>query len=162
MNISIIASIGKQNELGINNTLLWHLPDDLKNFKKTTTGHTIVMGEKTFASIGRPLPNRRNIIITREKDFRSNGVEIAHSLEKVLNMTKNDDEVFIIGGGQIYSLFFPMANKLYLTEVNANLKADTFFPKFDKKDWKLISSVFHSKDNEHQYEFFLNIYEKEI
>jgi dihydrofolate reductase len=161
MNISIVASIGKNNELGINNKLLWHLSDDLKNFKEITTGHTIVMGEKTYESIGKPLPNRRNIIITRIKDYEKAGCEVAHSPEDVLKLTENDNEIFIIGGGQIYKLFLPIANKLYLTEVDTSLEADTFFPKFNQDDWNLVSSTHHPKDERNEYSFSFNVYEKD-
>jgi dihydrofolate reductase len=158
--ISIIASIGKNNELGNNNKLLWHLPDDLKNFKETTSGHTIVMGKKTFESIGKPLPNRKNIILTRDKNYKVDGCTVAHSIDEILDLTKNDKEIFIIGGGEIYKLFLPIADKLYLTEVDTTLEADTFFPKFDKGNWKLLNSLPHGKDEKHNYSFKMCIYEK--
>jgi dihydrofolate reductase len=160
MKISIIASIGKNNELGIDGNLLWHLSDDLKNFKKVTTDHTIVMGKKTFESIGRPLPNRNNIILTRDTNYKIDGCVVAHSMDDVLNLIKSEKETFIIGGGEIYKLFFPIAEKLYLTEVDASLKADTFFPEFNKNDWKLESSFFHPKDEKHDYSFSINVYDK--
>jgi dihydrofolate reductase len=160
MNISIIASIGKDNELGLHNKLLWHLPDDLKSFKEVTTGHTIVMGKKTFESIGRPLPNRKNIVLTRDQNYEAEGCIIAHSPEEILKFVNNDDEIFIIGGGEIYKIFLPLANKLYLTEVDASLPADTYFPKFSKVDWKLVSSDKHGIDEKHAFPFSINIYEK--
>jgi dihydrofolate reductase len=160
MKISLIASIGKNSELGFHNQLLWHLPDDLKNFKKITSGHTIVMGKKTFESIGKPLPDRKNIILTRDTNYEADGCVIAHSPEEILKFVNNYDEIFIIGGGEIYKIFLPLANKLYLTEVDATPPADTFFPKFDKRDWKLVRSVLHPKDEKHLYSFSFNIYEK--
>lgn len=158
--ISIIASIGKNKELGFRNQLLWHLPDDLKNFKEITSGHAIVMGKKTFESIGKPLPNRKNIILTRDKNSKADGCIIAHSVNDVLDLIKDEDETFVIGGGEIYKLFLPLADKLYLTEVETSLKADTFFPEFDKTGWILKSSIKHSKDEKNQYSFAFNVYDK--
>jgi dihydrofolate reductase len=160
MKISLIASIGKNGELGFKNQLLWHLPDDLKNFKRVTSNHTVVMGQKTFESIGRPLPNRKNVILTRNKDYKIDGCTVIHSADDVIKLAKKEKETFIIGGGKIYKLFFPKAERLYLTEVNASLKADTFFPKFNKNDWILKSSLPHPKDSNHKYSFSLNLYEK--
>ena len=160
MKISLIASIGKGGELGIKNQLLWRLPDDLKNFKKVTTGHTIVMGKKTYESIGKPLPDRKNIILTRDLNYEAEGCIVAHSPEEILKFVNSEDEVFIIGGGEIYKLFLPLANKLYLTEVNAELPADTYFPKFDKSSWKLMNSTKHRVDEKHKFSFSINIYEK--
>lgn len=127
--ISIIAAIGKNNAIGRKNQLLWHLSEDLKHFKAITTGHTIVMGDRTFDSIGRPLPNRRNIVVTRNKDFKAEGCEISYSLEEVLDWAKKvPEEVFIIGGGQVYAQALPHADKLYLTLVEDSPEdADTFF-----------------------------------
>ena len=160
MKISLIASIGKNNELGFKNQLIWHLPDDLKNFKKITSGHTIVMGKKTYESIGKPLPNRNNIILARDYDYKADGCVVAHSIEEVLDLIKNEDETFIIGGGEIYKLFLPLANKLYLTQVNASLEADTYFPKFNLKEWKRTSCIEHGIDERHCYSFIINTYEK--
>lgn len=127
--ISIIVAIGKNNALGRKNQLLWHLSEDLKHFKAITTGHTIVMGDRTFDSIGRPLPNRRNIVVTRNKDFKAEGCEISYSLEEVLDWAKKvPEEVFIIGGGQVYAQALPHTDKLYLTLVEDSPEdADTFF-----------------------------------
>ena len=131
--ISIIAAIGKNNELGKNNKLLWSLPADMAHFKKLTTGHTIIMGQKTFESIGKPLPNRKNIVLSLDKNSKPNGVEITNSIEKAIKMSRTaldtkNKEVFVIGGGQIYKLFMNIANKLYITHINASFPdADTFF-----------------------------------
>lgn len=160
MNISIIASVGKNNELGSDGNLLWHLPDDLKNFKNVTSGHTIVMGKKTYESIGRPLPDRKNIILTRDVDYEADGCIVAHSPEEILKFVNDEDEIFIIGGGEIYKLFLPLANRLYLTEVDGEKEADTYFPSFNKNDWRLINSVRHDIDEKHDYSFNINTYEK--
>ncbi len=131
--ISIICAIGKNNEIGFQNKLLWDIPDDMKHFKDITMGHTVVMGQKTFKSIGKPLPNRHNIIVTLDKNFKANGCEIKYSLEDVLKEGKNkSEEVFIIGGGQIYKQSIPYADKLYLTLVDDSPEADTFFPNYSE------------------------------
>ncbi|PLX21307.1 diacylglycerol kinase [Candidatus Parcubacteria bacterium] len=132
--ISIIVAIGKNNAIGLDNQLLWHIPEDLKHFKKITTGNIIVMGRKTYESIGRALPSRTNIIITRDTKFQAEGCIIKHSLEEVFREAKSysDKEVFIIGGGEIYKQALPHADKLYLTIVDDEPKADTFFPEYSE------------------------------
>ena len=129
MKISMIAAIGKNNELGKGNTLLWDMPADMKHFRETTAGKTVIMGQKTFESIGRPLPKRRNIVLTRDKNLKIDGVEIAHSFEEAFDVSKNDGEVFIIGGAEIYRQGMAFADKLYITHIDASYKdADAFFP----------------------------------
>lgn len=155
--ISLIAAIGKNNELGKDNQLLWHLPDDLKRFKELTTGHTIVMGRKTFESIGKPLPNRRNIVITRDTSYKKEGVEVIHSLEEVENLP---EEIFIIGGGEIYAQALPFADRLYLTQVDTTLDADTFFPPFEKSEWNETERIHHKKDEKHAHSFDFILYTK--
>ena len=132
--ISIIVAIGKNRAIGRNNQLLWNIKEDMDHFKKITTGHTVVMGEKTFLSIGRFLPNRKNIVVTKDKNFKAEGIEINHSLENLLGeYKKSDEEIFVIGGGQIYALSLPYADKLYLTVVDdAPEDADTFFPYYSE------------------------------
>jgi len=158
--ISLIAAIGKNNELGKKNKLLWDLPADMKHFRDTTKGCTVIMGQKTFESIGNPLPNRRNIVLTQDDSFQPQGVEIAHSLDelfKLLEKTSDKDkEIFIIGGGQIYKLFIEKADKLYITHVNAEFPdADTFFPEIDKNKWQKMKSEVLNKDvlNKYNLEF---------
>ncbi len=133
-NLNLIAAIGKNNELGINNTLIWHLPSDLKYFKKITSGKTIIMGRKCFESLPGLLPNRKHIILTNNRDYKADGALIYHSIDEVLDYIKNTkEECFIIGGALIYELFLPYCKKLYLTEINAESKADVYFPNFDKE-----------------------------
>lgn len=129
MTISIIAAIGPKRELGKNNRLLWHIPEDLKRFKKITNGHTVIMGRKTFESIGKPLPNRTNIIVTRDGNFTAANYLVTHSLNEAIEMAKKhgETEAFIIGGGQIYEQAIGIADKLYLTIVKGDFTADTFF-----------------------------------
>lgn len=155
--ISLIVAIGKNNELGKENKLLWSLPADMKHFKETTSGHTVIMGRKTFESIGKALPNRKNIVITRDTNFQSEGIEIAHSLEEALELFKNtDEEVFVIGGGEIYKQAIEKADKLYITHVEAEDKdADSFFPIIDKEIWQETKREDFKKDdkNPHDYSF---------
>lgn len=137
--ISLIAALALGNRaIGKANRLIFHIPEDLKRFKKITSGHVVIMGRKTFESIGRPLPNRTNIVITRDEDYFAEGVTLVHSLEEAVRLAQGDDEVFIIGGGQIYQEAIGMADKLYLTIVEGNPNADTFFP--DYSEFKKVVS----------------------
>lgn len=131
----MIAAVGKNRELGKNNDLIWHFKEDMKFFRETTTGNTVVMGRKTFESLPHALPNRRNVVITSNKDYAADGAEVAGSVSEALELIKNDN-VFIIGGGRIYSEFLKYADKLYLTEIDAECEdSDTFFPEFNKDDY---------------------------
>ena len=137
MNISMIAAVGKNGELGKNNALLWRLEGDLPFFKRVTMGKTVIMGRKTYESMGRALPGRRNIVITRDKSVSAPDTETAPSPEAALKKCGVGEEVFIIGGGQIYALFLPLADRLYLTEAEAgDESADTYFPSFDPGEWE--------------------------
>jgi dihydrofolate reductase len=151
--ITIIAAAGSNNELGKDNDLVWHLPKDFKRFKKLTTGHHIIMGRKTFQSFPKPLPNRVHIVITRNTDYHPEGAIIVHSMTEALELAKNDPQIFIIGGGEIYKLGMKIADKIELTRVNSSFEADTFFPEIPSDDWKLISEEFHLKDEKHKFDF---------
>ena len=155
MIISIIAAVSDNNVIGKNNKLPWHLPEDLKRFKEVTSGHTVIMGRKTYESIGRPLPNRVNIVITRNKDFKPKGVKVVHSIEEALSLASEagETETFIIGGAEIYKQALPLANKIYLTRINKNYKGDAYFPELGK-EWKETECV-----KKEGYEFCT--YEKE-
>jgi dihydrofolate reductase len=135
--ISLIAAIGKNRELGLNNKLLWHLPEDFKIFKKETMGHTLLMGRKTFESIGKPLPGRTTIVLTRDRAFSHQGVSVAHSPEEALSLVKQDEELFVCGGAEIYKLFLSRADRLYLSYVDFSGEADAFFPEFEKSQWRV-------------------------
>lgn len=153
--------MGEKNEIGADNQLLWHLPKDLKHFKDLTSGHPIIMGRKTYESIGKALPNRTNIVISRKKNWFEEGILIVGSIKEAVKFAKKIDEnVFIIGGGNIYEQTMEIADKLEVTLVKAELKADTFFPKIDPKIWKLTEEVFHEKDDKNQYDFSFQTYEK--
>lgn len=155
MILSIIVAIGKNNEIGGGNDLLWHLPADLKHFKEITTGHSIIMGRKTFESLPKgPLPNRRNIVISRNPDLKIEGAEVYSSLDHALLKVMDEEEVFIIGGAQIYRHAFPDADKLYLTEVYAEFpQADVFFPTIDYSQWQEISRDTFPVDEKNTYAY---------
>lgn len=132
MNISLILSVGRNNEIGRGNDLIWHFHADMKFFRETTTGNTVIMGRKTFESLPKVLPNRKNIVISTDKDLKIEGALVVHSVEEALEAAK-DDNIFVIGGGKIYAEFLPLADKIYLTEIDDQCTdADTFFPAFDK------------------------------
>lgn len=151
--ITLIAAAAENNALGKDNDLLWHLPDDFKRFKRLTSNHHIIMGRKTFETFPQPLPNREHIVITRQPNYAPNGCKVVHHIEDALQLAKDDDEIFIIGGGEIYVLGLPFANKIELTRIHANFEADTFFPKIDAEKWKLVNEIFHSKDEKHAVNF---------
>jgi dihydrofolate reductase len=154
MIISIIAAMSENHVIGRSGDLPWHLPDDFARFKKITTGHPIIMGRKTFASIGaRPLPHRLNIIVTRNSDYHCAGVAVATSLDAALALARNDsdEEVFICGGEQIYRLTIPMADRLYLTVVHTEIEGDTHFPPIEGDQWLLVNQQHHEADARHVY-----------
>lgn len=153
--ISIIVACSENNVIGKDNGLIWRLSNDLKRFKALTTGHAIVMGRKTFESIGRPLPNRRNIILSKNLGAMD-GCEIMRSTDEVLELAKStDEELFIIGGGQVYEQFLPFADKLYLTLVHTEAEGDTFFPDLNRDEWTEVARESFKADekNEFDYEF---------
>ena len=146
-NITIIAAIGENNELGLDNKLIWNIKEDLKRFKKLTTGHSIIMGRKTFESISKALPGRLNIVLTKNKNFKFKNVSIASNIHEAIELTKDDEQPFIIGGSEIYSLFINMAQTIELTRVHNNFKADTFFPDINFGKWNKIYEEKFNLDN---------------
>lgn len=150
--VSLIVATDKQGGIGKDNALLWHLPNDLKRFKSITSGHPIIMGRKTYDSIGRPLPNRLNIIITQNKDLNIEGCVIVHSLKDAIIAAEGKD-VYIIGGGSIYEQAMEIADMIYLTLVDVTLEADTHFPKIEDDKWQIVHSESHSKDEKHNYDY---------
>ncbi len=152
--ISMIAAIGKDLELGYKNQLLCHLPKDLKHFKETTSGHTVIMGRKTWESLPKkPLPNRRNIVMTNSSQNIA-GAEVAHSLAEVVEMTKDENEVFVMGGASVYELFMPYCDKLYLTKIVSNFEADVFFPEIDMEKWMISEIEFIPKDEKNEFDLY--------
>jgi dihydrofolate reductase len=156
--ITIIAAIAENNALGKDNQLLWHLPDDFKRFKNITTGHYIIMGRKTFESFPKPLPNRTHVIISRQKNYSQLNCIVVTSLQKAIEACPKNEEVFIIGGGEIYNQSIAIADKLDITRVNHSFEADTFFPEIDMSKWKLIFNEFHPKDEKHKFDFTFETY----
>ena len=136
--ISLIVAMTSNRIVGRAGKLPWHITEDLRRFKQLTTGHTIVMGRKTYESIGRALPGRNSIVITRQADFSPTGVQTVHDLEDALRLAADDDEIFVIGGAQIYELALPYAERLYVTLVNANIEGDTVFPEINWDEWELV------------------------
>lgn len=165
MIISIIAAVSENNVIGKNNQLIWHLPADMKFFKETTAGHHVLMGEKNYLSIPdkyRPLPERINIVATHQPDFEAEGCVVVHSIEDGIEYARNngEEEVFIIGGGEIYKQTLGLADKMYITWVHKSFEGDTFFPEFDINDWGEISSTPFQRDDRHECAFTIKVYEK--
>lgn len=157
--ISIVVATARGNVIGKANDLPWYLPADLKHFKQLTEGHTVVMGRKTFESImarlGKPLPNRRNIVITRDPDYKAPGARVVYSLEAALREQKADDQLFVIGGAQIYEQALSLVERVYLTQVEADIQGDAFLPELAASQWQEVSSEPHQADerNPHNYSF---------
>ena len=146
-NLSLIVAIGKNNELGKDNDLIWHFKNDMKFFRETTMNHTVIMGRKTFESLPKVLPNRTNVVITSNKDYQIDGVEIIHSVEEVLKYVENSgDECFIIGGASIYKKFLDYADTLYITRIDAEASADVYFPEFNKDLYKCVKLENHEEE----------------
>lgn len=162
MIISAIVAYANNYVIGKDNDIPWYLPEDLKWFKKNTLNHTIIMGRKCFESIGRPLPKRNNIIITRDMFFLANGCYIAHSIDEALNMAVDmgETEVFIIGGGEIYTQCIDLYDKIYLTKVEADIEGDIFFPALDLNEWRLTYEERHQKHEKNPYDYTFMIYEQ--
>ncbi len=160
--ITIIAAIGSRNELGKNNDLIWHLPADLKRFKKVTSGNYIIMGRNTYESIGRPLPNRTTVIITRNRSYVQEGCLVVHSIEEALELSKQQDQVFIIGGAKIYEqcLEKDLVDRLDITEVHEQFEADVFFPEIDMNTWEVISREDHEADDKNEFDYSFISYQK--
>lgn len=155
-----IAAAAENNELGKDNKLVWHLPDDFKRFKQITTGHHIILGRKTFESFPKPLPNRTHVIITRNKNYKADGCIIVNSIEEALEIVPKDQDTFIIGGAEIYKQSIHLTDKIELTRVHTTCEADAFFPKIDEDQWKLIFEEFHPKDEKHNFDFTFLTYVK--
>ena len=159
--ITLIAAVGENNELGKNNDLLWHLPNDFKRFKAFTTGHHIIMGRKTFESFPKPLPNRTHIIITRNKEYKvPEGCLLASGIEQAITICPKNETIFIIGGGEIFKQSIHLADYIYLTLVHATFEGDALFPNIDPSVFQLIDTRYFKKDDKHQYDYSFLIYKK--
>jgi dihydrofolate reductase len=153
--ISIIAAMDRKRGIGVDNKLPWRLSADLKRFRELTMGHHIIVGRKTFESIGRPLPGRRMVVVTRDVNYKAEGCDVAHSVEDAVNLARERDEseAFICGGAEIYAQTIEIADRMYLTFVDAEVTADTFFPEFDEREWNERESFYQPADEKNQYAF---------
>lgn len=160
--ISIVVGIGKRGQIGKDNQLLWHISDDLKNFKKLTLHKPMIMGRKTFDSIGKPLPKRQSLVLTRDENFSHEGVIVFHSIEDVLAWAKeNSEELMVIGGSEIYSLFMPYTDRIYLSRIDFDGDADTYFREPDWNEWNLKEEVDHPA-TENQLGWRFQVYERPL
>ena len=162
MKISLVVAAASNNGIGKGGTMPWHLPNDLKHFKNVTWGMPVVMGRKTFDSLGKPLPGRKNIVITRQPDWKAEGAVAVKSMDDALFLVKETDalEAMIIGGGEIFKMMFEKANRIYMTRVEAEPEADTFFPSIDHKQWTLVSIKNHEADEKNSFNHSFQIWEK--
>lgn len=162
MTISFAVAASENNVIGKNNQLLWSLPNDMKFFKNTTWGMPVIMGRKTFDSLGKPLAGRTNIVITHQKDWTAPGVHVVNGLEQALAVAAGTDakEAFVIGGGEIFKQSLPLADKLYLTRVHVVLEGDAFFPEFDKEQWELLSRLDFAADAQHAYSYSFEVWQR--
>lgn len=159
--ISLIAAVAANRVIGINNGLPWRLPNDLRHFRLTTTGHAVIMGRKNYESIGKPLPDRTNIVVTRNRDYAAPGCVVAHSLPEAIAAAGADTEIFVIGGAEIYAQALPLARRMHLTLVHADVAGDAYFPEFDWNAWQLVSREDHNVDDRHAYPYsFLTLERK--
>lgn len=160
MRISLIVAASSNGVIGADGGLPWHLPADFRHFRETTMGKPVIMGRRTHESIGRPLPGRDNIVLTRSGDYRAAGVTVVRSPEEALAAAGDADEAFVIGGGEIYRLFLDRAQRIYLTRVETGADGDTFFPEPDERDWALVSAEPHPADECHEFAFEFRRYDR--
>jgi len=158
--ISIIVAMAKNRVIGAKGAIPWHLPEELKRFKHLTLGHHIIMGRKTWESIGRPLPGRTSVIVTRQRGYRVPGAKVVHSLDEAIAACGADDEIFVIGGAELYAQAFSRAGRLYLTTVNAETPGDTLMPDYAAGDWREVSAESYPADDRHRYAFRCAVYER--
>lgn len=149
----MIAAVAENNALGKNNDLLWHLPNDFKRFKEITSGHHIIMGRKTFESFPKPLPNRTHVIVTRQQDFEHEGCIVVQDIEKAIAVCPIEEDLYIIGGGEIYTQSIHFADQLDITRVHNSFDADVYFPEIDLGIWELITEKFNPKDEKHLFDY---------
>jgi dihydrofolate reductase len=160
MRISIIVAAAANGVIGLENGLPWRMPTDMRRFKALTMGHALVMGRKTYDSVGRPLPGRRNVVITRRTDWQPEGVEVVHSLYEALRLAAGDSEVFIAGGGEIFAQALPVTDRIYLTRIEASFPGDAFFPELDAETWRIVEQEHHDASDEDPYPFTFETLER--
>jgi dihydrofolate reductase len=160
--LSLLVAVSDNGVIGQDNDLPWHLPKDLQWFKRLTVGRTVIMGRKTFESIGRPLPNRRTIVLTRNDAFRPEGVDTARTIDKAMALAESEAEVFVVGGAAVYHLAFPRAQRLYLTRVRANIEGDVQFPEWHPEEWRLVWEEAHEADDRHACAFVFQQFDRVV
>lgn len=158
--LSLIVAIARNGVIGRDNDLPWRLPADLQLFKRTTSGHAIILGRKNYESIGRPLPDRTNIVITRDKNYKAEGCLVANSIEEAIMLAGDDEEIFIIGGAQIYAQALDRVERMYITEVDTDVEGDVLFPEYDKSQWRECSRETHPADEQNDYAFDFVVLER--
>lgn len=160
MIVTLVAAAGLDNGIGLNGTMPWHMPADLRHFKSLTLHKPVIMGRKTFAAIGRPLPERRNIVVSRDRGFIAPGGEVAHSLEDALQRVSAEPEAMVIGGGEIYRAALPRARRIHLTRIHATVQADAFFPELPASEWKEVAREDHAADDRNPFDYSFITYER--
>jgi dihydrofolate reductase len=158
--VSLLVAMAQNRVIGANGTIPWHLPDELKLFKKLTMGHHMIMGRRTWESIGKPLPGRTSVVVTRQKGYRAPGAIIAHSLDEAIAAAGGDPEIFVIGGSEIFAEALPRADRLYLTTVEAAPEGDTYMPGFPPEEWRAVSTQSHGADDRHPHAYTHAVYER--
>ncbi|TAM97915.1 MAG: dihydrofolate reductase [Chitinophagaceae bacterium] len=162
MLISAITAVSQNNVIGLNNDLPWHLPADMKFFKRTTVGHTVVMGRKTYEAFGKAYPDRTNIVITRQMDYTLPDAAVVHSLEEAVSKAKvsEQEEIFILGGAQIFKQSMPIIGRIYLTRIYENFDGDAFFPEISQNEWRLVKDEQHEPDEKNKYKYAFQTWER--
>ena len=160
MSLSIIVAMAQNCTIGINNTLPWRIPEELKHFKALTMGHHMIMGRKTFDSIGKPLPGRTTVVVTRDRNLKIDGCIIAHSLQEAIAACSKDDEIFIVGGAELYVQAIPLTDTLYITEIQQDVEGDAYFPEFDKNAWQETTREQHNQTEPQVLEYHFVIYQR--
>ena len=158
--LSIIVAMAKNRTIGVNNTLPWHIPQDLKHFKALTMGHHMIMGRKTFESIGKPLPGRTTVVVTRNRELKIDGCIMSRSLQEAITACENDEEIFIVGGAEIFEQALPLTDTMYVTEIQQEVEGDVHFPVFDKKLWREVSREHHSQEIPQPLEYHFVTYQR--
>jgi dihydrofolate reductase len=160
--ISFIVAAGENNVIGKDNQLPWHLPSDMKYFKNQTWGMTVIMGRKSLESLGKPLQGRKNIVVTRNKDWNVEGAEVAHSIDDAIELAKQTGvkEIFILGGAEIFKTSMPIADRIYLTRIHHKFEGDAYFPEVSPNEWNLVKSHFHDADEKNQYSHTFEVWER--
>ena len=158
--ISLIVAMTENDVIGRGGDMPWRMSDDLRRFKKITMGHHILMGRKTYESIGRPLPGRTSVVISRTANYDEENVLVARSLEEAFSLAEDDSEIFVTGGAQVFALALPQVQRIYLTRIHCTLEGDTFFPKVDLRQWNTVSSESHTADERNDFDYSFEIYER--